>query len=190
MTFDDIYKIVEESSHETAFNRGEAEALYKYISKLPTGAKIVEIGVEFGRSTSIIACLAKERGLNFLAVDNWVGEYSVAARKHILSQMHKYSWNFGLIPLSSEAAHAYVLGHGETEIDFVHIDGDHTYGPVLLDCTLWLPLVKSGGYAAFDDYGHDSLPEVYAAVCDYMEQHPEWKFVGKYGDKLGVYKKI
>jgi hypothetical protein len=74
-------------------------------------------------------------------------------------------------------------------IDLIHIDGDHSYEAVTLDCELWLPKVVPGGYACFDDYGHTSLPEVFEAVNDYMSKHPEWTLVGHYDSRFGVFKK-
>jgi len=186
-TFDEVYQIVEESSHETAFNREEALALYNTLISLSVGSKIVEVGVEFGRSTSVIAEVAKERKFSFTAVDAWVGEYSAQAKAHVESQMNKYGWEFTLLSTSSVEAGKKLKGN----LDLVHIDGDHEKEAVLVDCDTWLPRVKANGYALFDDYGHDSLPGVYAAVTEYMEKHyGQWKFVGRYGNKLGIFQRL
>jgi hypothetical protein len=78
----------------------------------------------------------------------------------------------------------------EGKIDLIHIDGDHEYEAVLSDCNHWLSKVKKGGFACFDDYGHDSLPGIWKACQEYFEEHKNWKFLGRYGDKLGIYQKI
>lgn len=41
--------------------------------------------------------------------------------------------------------------------DYVYIDGDHTYEPVLRDCRLWWPKVKAGGMLAGHDITMDSV---------------------------------
>jgi cephalosporin hydroxylase len=44
-------------------------------------------------------------------------------------------------------------------VDFLFIDGDHSYEGVKRDYELWLPLVRSGGLVAFHDVGPE-VPEV------------------------------
>lgn len=39
------------------------------------------------------------------------------------------------------------------EIDFLYIDGDHSYEGVKKDIKMWFPKVKSGGLIGGDDYG-------------------------------------
>jgi predicted O-methyltransferase YrrM len=86
-TLDEIYQIVEESSHETAYNKGECEALYNALLQLPDGARVVEIGVQFGRSATVIAEVGKEKNLEFTAIDNWLEEYSTRAKPHFEEQI-------------------------------------------------------------------------------------------------------
>ena len=40
---------------------------------------------------------------------------------------------------------------GDREVDFVFIDGDHTYEGVKQDFEMYSPLVKDGGIVAFHD---------------------------------------
>lgn len=183
---DEIYQIVEESSHETAFNRGECEALFNKLLDLPKGAKVVEIGVEYGRSTSVIAEVGKERDFNFTAIDNWCQDNGAEAKAHVLSQIEKHQWKIKLMTMDSNLASKIYEG----KIDLIHIDGDHVYEAVKSDIEHWLPKVKSGGYACFDDFGHDSLPGVYQACEEYFNEHRNWIFCGRFGNKLGVYQKI
>ncbi len=185
MNFEELYLKVEESSHETAFNKEECEALYDLLYTLPERSTVLEIGIEFGRSTTVFAEICKERGFDFHACDAWVGEYSPQAYRHVLEQIRKYDWKLTLYSmLSQELRQAFNM-----ELDLLHIDGDHTFAGVMTDMQLFMPLVKSGGYVAFDDYGHDSLPEVYTAVSAYMD-NGGYEFVGRYGNKLGVFKKL
>ncbi len=189
MTFEEIYQIVEESSNEAAFNREECEAMYNIAIKAPKNSVFVEIGVQFGRSLSVLSIAAQETNSMVDGVDNWGEDVSSEARTHIKAKIEKYGWETNLIEMKSHQAVREFKGANPL-IYLLHVDGDHTYNGVTLDCIDWCPLVEVGGYVCFDDYGHDSLPDVYSAVTDYMADHPEWKFVGRYGNKLGIFKKL
>ena len=186
MTFDEAYIEVEKSSHETAFNRGECEALWNLLGGLAPYSKVVEIGVEFGRSTTIIGIMANVRLFDFTAVDNWSGEYGQQAREHVNNLLIT---ELGLpIKLKSMDSALAAKQYPHQGIDLLHIDGDHEYESVKADIGAWTPKVKKGGFICFDDYGHDSLPGVYRA-CEELMTDDKYDFEGRYGDKLGVYRK-
>ncbi len=64
---------------------------------------------------------------------------------------------------------------GDATLDFVYIDANHAYGPVLADMDAWWPKVKPGGVFGGDDYGNDTnwpnFIEVKRAVDRWMAQH-------------------
>lgn len=193
MKFEDIYQIVEESSHETAFNREECQALFDLALTVPKHGLVVEIGVEYGRSTSVIAQIQKESDFRFIAIDpHNIQENGQEARAHVLYQMEKHNWNFDLWQLTSvQAEFRFRLEYKKPKvIDLLHIDGNHKYEFVLEDTKLWAPKVKKGGYICFDDYGHDSLPGVFQAVTEYMSENGGFKYIGRFGNKLGVFQRI
>lgn len=185
-TFNDIYEIVQEtSSGEEAFNRGECEAMYNILTRMPRMSNIVELGVQFGRSTTLLGLVAKEKDHTIVAVDNWKEDVSPQAKANIEKQIAKHSLPVDIWSMDSVRAASEYMG----DVGFIHLDADHTYLGLLADCVGWLPKVQIGGYACFDDYGHDSLPGVMKAVTEYMENHPGWEFVSRYGHKLGVFRK-
>lgn len=189
--FDTLYRErVERCSHETAYSRAEAEALYTILMGLPNGVNVVEIGVEFGRSTTVIGTVAKEKQFHFTAIDSWLGEYSPAARKHV-EEILVGEWDLPINLSTGESGFASLFY--ERPIHLIHIDGDHTYSGVMTDCLVWLPKVVDGGWALFDDYGHQSLPEVIEAVSAYMRspmaQEQGWQFVSHHDNRLGVFQK-
>lgn len=190
ITLPELYQIVEESSHETAFNYGEVEGLYNLI-KFVRPRVCVEIGVEFGRSTTVFAELQKELNYLFFAADAWVGEYGRQAYEHVQDQIEKHGWDIHLYGMYSKelAEDWHIVAQGYMDIDILHIDGDHEYEAVKTDIQLWTPFVRSGGYIAFDDYGHDSLPGVYQAAQELMTED-KFAFIDRYGNKLGVFKKL
>ena len=187
MEFEDIYNLVEEtSSGEAAFNKEECKALYDALQSLEKGEHVVEIGVQFGRSATVLGQVSKDRNLKLTLVDNWGEDVSPEAKANIESQIEKYKWDVEKMWIDSEKASKLFKG----EIGLIHIDGDHTFEGVYADCTNWLPKVRVGGYACFDDYGHDSLPGVFKAVTQYMSKYGGWEFIGRFGNKIGVFRKI
>lgn len=186
MNFEQVYALADRSSSECAFNQGECLALYNLLRTLPYKAVVVEIGVQFGRSTTVIGAVAKELDFEFTAIDNWSGEEGQQQKEHI-EKLLIGEFELPINLVSSDSAEACKYFH--REIDLIHIDGDHEYEAVMLDMRLWLPKLKSGGYVCFDDYGHDSLPDVYRAVSEYIKPE-DYRFLGRYGEKLGIFKKL
>lgn len=66
-----------------------------------------------------------------------------------------------ILPLSSHVA---VNKYADKSIDFLFIDGEHTYAGVKADILKWLPKVKKGGIISGHDYGSKSFPGVKKAV--------------------------
>jgi hypothetical protein len=62
---------------------------------------------------------------------------------------------------------------GLEPLDWVYIDGDHTYAAVLADLGAYYPLVKAGGVVAGDDYGMVGWWEdgVRRAVDEFASEH-------------------
>ena len=57
-----------------------------------------------------------------------------------------------VLRLTSERA-AEMFYQAQRQLDFVYIDADHHYLPVLMDIKYWMPLIKPGGILAGHDYG-------------------------------------
>ena len=51
-------------------------------------------------------------------------------------------------------------------VDFIYIDGNHTYEAVKEDVLTWLPKLKKPGYIAGHDYQHKWAPGVKPAVLE------------------------
>ena len=186
-TFEEVYRIVQEtSSGEEAFNKEECRALYEILQNLPPHAFIVEIGVQFGRSMAVLGEVAKDLNFQVKGVDNWQEGVSPEARENVSNLIIKHKWPVDILNMDSvEAARI-----TSQDVDFLHIDGGHEDFEVMADMEAWLPKLKQGGYVCFDDYGHDSLPGVFKAVTEYMSEHGGYWYLGRFGGKLGVFKKI
>lgn len=55
-------------------------------------------------------------------------------------------------------------------IDFVYIDGDHSYEGIRADLEAWFPLVREGGIVAGHDYGQPAFPGVKAAADHFFKR--------------------
>jgi hypothetical protein len=64
-----------------------------------------------------------------------------------------------------------ILKFPDNSLDFVYIDGDHSYDAVLLDIILWHRKVKDGGILAGHDYQETRKHGVKKAVDDYVKYH-------------------
>ena len=57
------------------------------------------------------------------------------------------------------------------ELDFVFIDGEHTYEAAKSDIEAWCPKVCSGGLLMGHDYDRQRFPGVCRAVDEFGETH-------------------
>ena len=55
--------------------------------------------------------------------------------------------------VSDSLAAARALAEKQGKIDFIFIDGDHSYEACRADIAAWTPYVKRGGVIAFHDFG-------------------------------------
>lgn len=86
---------------------------------------------------------------------------------HALHRLRRHGYRHELIRMSSHEAWATVLFDEldpEEKLDFVFIDGRHTFGDVMADIELWRKIVRPGGIIAGHDYKHPSYPGVTRAV--------------------------
>lgn len=182
LTFESAMILTRTISSPTAFEDDECRAYFDTLMTLEPGSLIVEVGLEYGRSSSIALQVAAERGLRYFGIDiaptkEWFERLAVIAD----SIGNRFGGSFGL-----ESAKVEIYG----PISAILIDGDHSYKGVLADCEHFLPHVIKGGYAMFHDYERESLPEVTRAVHDYLiSRRSEWKFVSLVGT-LGIWRRM
>jgi hypothetical protein len=164
-----------------SYTRLNAAKLWEYAHHVPIGGTIVELGVDRGRSASIILASIETTNADFYLIDSWesilienrrkveklLGEFSRLANYHIVQAK------------STPPPEWFQLG-----IDLLHIDADHYLGGVDKDCEAWLPQVKHGGVALFHDYG-STFPVVTQSVDKYTVG---WEDLGNW-DSLAIRRK-
>jgi len=180
MTFEDATILTRTVSSHTAFEDEECKAYFDILMSLPTNSRIVEIGLEYGRSSTIALQVAKYKGLEYVGIDPFFEHQDIM---HSWCEMAmNANWNARLIALRSGDVHL----PGPTRC--LLIDGDHSAEAVRDDCEQWMPRIPNGGYALFHDYKRASMPEVTYAVQSYFAGRLEWTELPTVGT-LGVWRR-
>lgn len=157
----------------------EQDLLVQLAREAPADGVIVEIGCEYGMSTSLLLT-GSNRQHGLYSVDNFhdakkniffanLAEAGLAARSH-------------LIQADSGAAGRNWVGG---DISLLFIDGDHSYAGVKRDIETWTGYIKPGGRVAFHDCAcmsntnpHPLHYEVTKAVNEWFMLHSDqWSFV-------------
>lgn len=123
---------------------------------VPRNAVAVEVGSWTGQSSIAIANRIPQGKL--YCVDHWQGnigvkQYSVASEYDVLGIFRNNVKMAGLANVYPLVMDSFTAARifPDNSLDFVFLDGDHTYAGIKADIAAWLPKVKQGGVIA----GHD-----------------------------------
>lgn len=150
----DINQIIDEAySLYMPQEREEIVALANFVELIQPKV-VVEIGSKFGGTLHIWCSLTKDK---VVSIDLVEGIHGGITREQFndrnMNFLNKFS-NVNFIEGNSHDENTYKLLskvlHGD-KIDFLFIDGDHTYEGVKQDYEMYSPLVRKGGYIAFHD---------------------------------------
>lgn len=171
----------------------EQELLLSLAAGVPENGVIVEIGCEYGMSSSLF-CKAAHPSVVIYSVDRmhqlgwdrwWANLAEAKARGHF----HR-SLPFMLKGDSVDMARMF-----SKPIDLLFIDGDHSYAGCKRDITSWTPKVNPGGFVAFHDSAcatntmpHPLHYEVSDAVEEWLSRQREHWSLYKMVDTTIVYK--
>jgi predicted O-methyltransferase YrrM len=186
MTFEEVMEFTRRVGSHVAFEDAECRAYWELAEALAPGSLILEIGLQFGRSTSIIAQVAKEKGHRYVGVDPFTDPPEAACAW--LRMMQKIGIQFTLHCMTVDNAFR-GLAVDARRVDLALIDGDHRAEWVRKDTLAVMPLIRVGGHLCFHDYGRESLPEVYPTVQGIMAGRREWTEVATVGT-LGIWRRI
>lgn len=151
----------------------EASLLNRLGQAVPKGGRMIEIGCDLGRSTTIWAKCARENGFRLDVVDLFLMSY--ASPDIFLANMSNAGYENGedyfLNIKDSLEAHK---DYADNSIDLLFHDGDHVNPGFAQDLDLWLPKVKPGGVVAFHDYNGGSFPDIKQEV---EKRTSDWEIV-------------
>jgi predicted O-methyltransferase YrrM len=169
----------------------EQALLVKLAQDVPSDGVIVEIGAEFGMSSSLFAYGAAP-AVDIYSVDLFPGDLMQKhlenlvsagfAKKHeggISSRTKVIKGDSADIGKRWDVIVRHYKGENGTFIDLLFVDGDHTYKGVERDLSHWAGKVKPGGRIVFHDVAqhtnHSPHPqhfEVAAAIRDWLGDQP------------------
>lgn len=156
-------------------------------------ATFVEIGSWKGRSA---ACMAVEiinhgKNFNFYAVDTWDGEdgenrhYDADTDVVGGTLYETFLRNIEPVkdwikPIRAPSVEAAGVFYPES-VDFIFLDGTHTYEAVKADLAAWVPNLKVGGVIAGDDLHWDgvekAIREVFGSDFEKLNGGKQWRAV-------------
>ena len=178
-SFEEVMQLTSTISGNTALEDVEAQALYDCCAQVPLGGDAVEIGCQLGRSSSLIAQMAKEVGFHSIHIDPYIDNPEYLPQW--VANMQKVGQPLAFYYMKSEQA-----SHHIGEIDLLFVDGDHEYESVKRDLELFGENIKQGGFLTAHDYGNDGLPGVKKAIDEYIDHH--WVSIGVY-NHLAVWRR-
>lgn len=137
------------------------------------GSHFVEIGAWKGKSTSCMAVEIINSGkkIKFDVVDTFKGSTEHQNLPCIVNGTlyQEYLANIDTVKnyvntIVGNSTHIAGM-YTDNSLDFVFVDGDHTYEGVYNDIMAWLPKVKQGGYICGNDIFQKGFEQVSAAVA-------------------------
>lgn len=140
-TFEDVYKLTATIGSHASFEREECEFYYQLLRELPDKATVVEIGVQYGRSTSILAQLSILKHFDLHLIDLYEEDESPKAIRVAMDMLVRLGVEFTLykreskdVPTTHMKRPGLVLIDGEHSFDFVQADLARWTGADIIAC--------------------------------------------------------
>ena len=154
----------------------EGAFLFRCAKEVPPGGVVVEIGSYKGRSSCFIASGLSE-GATLWCIDTFESDsVDIRKKEDTFEEFERNMKPFGQKVKFIRGRSEEIAKHWNSEIDFLWIDGDHSFEGCARDIELWVPYVKSGGKVAFHDY--PNAPGVKKAVDEIFRKKYEAKSGG------------
>lgn len=131
----------------------EGIALADMAKQYASGGVIVEIGSFLGKSSNFLAGSLSESG-HLYCVDTWQNDAMPGGRQDNYSQfeLNMKKWEGRYTPLRGNSSD--VVKNWSKQVDFLWIDGDHSYEGCLSDIKNWFPYLKNNGWICLHDYAN------------------------------------
>jgi cephalosporin hydroxylase len=153
-SIEQIYEVIQSTSIFIANQkRGEIIGLLQLLDKLKPQA-MCEIGTQKGGTLFLLAHAGQEKG-KVISVD-----LSYPSKEYRSALKYLGMRNQKITCIEGDSHQANILNQvnrciGVEKLDFLFIDGDHTFEGVKLDYEMYSPLVRRGGIIAFHDIVSD-----------------------------------
>jgi predicted O-methyltransferase YrrM len=138
----------------THLSYDEKIKLFELASKARCGI-FLEIGSYLGASSCFIAAGIKRAGTNskLYCIDTWQNDSMTEGNRDTYAEFLKNTskYNEFIFPIRTTSVNASKTFN--EKIDFLFIDGDHSYEGVKSDVDTWLPKLSDGAPVIFHDSG-------------------------------------
>ncbi|OGN01239.1 MAG: hypothetical protein A3B91_03185 [Candidatus Yanofskybacteria bacterium RIFCSPHIGHO2_02_FULL_41_29] len=154
-------------------SKREADFLYDVVRK--NGGTIVEIGSLYGRSTVVLADALKnsdKKGRVYAIDPQYFDDLALGQLKSNLNKHNVDGFVEVVVATSEEASKNW-----NKPVDFLWIDGDHTYKMAETDFLLWEPYLREGGIIAYHDATFN-YPDVRKVVSRYILRSRKFRNAG------------
>ena len=136
----------------THLSEVDLNSLVQIAKDLPVGAVCAEIGSYLGASSIVLASALKPRS-RLWCIDTWQNHAMSEGSRDTYGEFIENTRNYLHIIAPSRGESVEMAYNFGEELDFLFIDGDHSYAGCKADAVMWLPKVKDGGIVAFHDVG-------------------------------------
>jgi hypothetical protein len=137
----------------------------KMVENAPFNSTFVEVGAWFGKSTNYLAGKIKEskKNIHFTTIDTFKGTQTEELHLNIVDNFNGdilyefidntiISNNYGTFDIIKDESKNAATQFANQSIEYLMIDGGHSYDEVMDDIRLWYNKVKPGGVISGDDY--------------------------------------
>lgn len=162
------------------------------LNKLCPNGKGAEIGVKQGKFSKTL--LKGWHGCKLYLIDPWEEQdksvYDESIHNHqsdyeaTINNLKDFSGRYEIIRQYSNDAHSHF---GKNSLDFIYIDGNHSYEGVKSDLELFYPKLKYGGVMMGDDYHIHDLEKVFNFNFGVKKAVDEFAFQEKRNVSLNYY---
>ncbi|MDJ0708008.1 MAG: class I SAM-dependent methyltransferase, partial [Leptolyngbyaceae cyanobacterium MO_188.B28] len=148
-------------------DRNEGKFIYEIICNDSKILNTLEVGCAYGLSSLHICSALKGRpGASHTIIDPFQDKHWDGVG---IKNLEEAGFNFfHFMEVKSEIALPSLLAEKEGQIDFIFVDGFHTFDHTLIDCFYATRLLRVGGYLVIDDLTFPSIER----VVDFLKNYP------------------
>ncbi len=158
-TFDDAMVLTSTISNIYCLQVVECLAMYETLCELPEAATVVEVGCDYGRSSSLIFQMAKAKNFLTIHIDPWQSNPD-RGKDWMTVMCERCSYHpFILLRMTTEEAAPFIEQLTPQGIDLAFIDGSHDQPVVENDMKIVASRVKPGGFLTAHDYPSGGVSE-------------------------------
>jgi len=166
---------------QTWTTQRELRELYRLAASCPPGATAVEIGSYLGASTIYLAAGLKQVHGRLVCVDTWNNETMPEGERDTFEEFERNISRLRdrIVPVRKRSEELTQQDIG-AEVDFVFIDGEHSYEAVRRDFECILPMLSARALVAFHDSTYGEFPGVSRFIGETLARG-QWFLAGNVG---------